>query len=82
MAHIQRRHSEHAGQFVGAFSVNPLKESSNNVNHGRETVATVNADLLRELKDIKERLMSTERQLQKEKENDHQAQVRESINIT
>lgn len=71
LAHIPRRHSEHGSQFVGA-----LKDSGSVARRGRaEHDATINDDLLRELKDIKERMISTERQLQKERESDHLAEV-------
>ena len=70
LAHIPRRHSEHGSQFVGA-----LKDSGSDARRGREHDATINDDLLRELKDIKERMISTERQLQKERESDHLAEV-------
>ena len=74
LAHIQRRHSQHASQFIGGTI--PLKEASNDTHdRGRENDNQMNAELLQELKDIKERLASTEKQLQQSSIRDNQPEV-------
>ena len=69
-AHLQRRHAEQNGELVNGFSGQPMKESR----RARETDTMINGELLQELKEIKERLASTERQLQQEK-NEQQTEV-------
>ena len=70
LAHLQRRHGEQNGHLVNGSSSQPVKESC----HSRNNDTAINGELLQELKEIKERLASTERQLQQEK-NDQRTEV-------
>ena len=70
LAHLQRRHAEQNGQLTNGYPGQPTKESR----HLRESETVINGELLQELKEIKERLASTERQLQQEK-NEQQTEV-------
>ena len=73
LAHLQRRHAEQNGQLMNGFTGQPMKESR----HARESDTAINGELLQEMKEIKERLASTERQLQQEKNE----QITEVISI-
>ena len=70
LAHLQRRHAEQNGQLTNGYPGQPTKESC----HLRESETVINGQLLQELNEIKERLASTERQLQQEK-NEQQTEV-------
>lgn len=63
LAHLQRRHAEQNSQLINSSSGQPAKESR----QSRNSDTAINGELLQELKEIKERLASTERQLQQEK---------------
>jgi hypothetical protein len=76
LAHLQRRHAEQSSQLTNGIPGQPMKESR----HARESDTMINGELLQELKEIKERLASTERQLHQEK-NESQTVVR-LLNVT
>lgn len=63
LAHLHRRHADQNSQLPNGFSGHPRKES----HHAQVNDSAINEELLQELKEIKERLASTEKQLLLEK---------------
>ena len=70
LAHLQRRHGDKNVPLTNGFSGQPMKES----NFTKDSNMAIEGELLQELKEIKNRLASTEQQLQQEK-NEKQTEV-------